>query len=61
MENIYKIIEKINSYQKQTGDVLVNIARNVENFEKHSKHTIAELNKELNDIRKHEEVIRDRS
>jgi hypothetical protein len=38
MENIYKIIEKINNYQKQTGDVLVSIARNVENFEKHSKH-----------------------
>jgi hypothetical protein len=60
MENIYKIIEKINNYQKQTGDVLVNIARNVEDFEKHSRYTISELNKELNDIRKHEEVIRDR-
>ena len=60
MENIYKIIEKINEYQKQTGDVLVDIARNIENFEKFSRYTISELNKELIDIRKHEAVVRDR-
>jgi hypothetical protein len=60
MENIYKIIERINEYQKRTGDVLLNIHQNIENFEKASRHTIAELNKELNDIRKHEAVVRDR-
>lgn len=60
MENIYKIIEKINKYQKQTGDVLVDIARSMENFEKSSRYTISELNKELIDIRKHEAVIKDR-